>query len=132
MEKCLKELRDLHDEYNEKEVREKLAIGLVNAIRAWSNSGKEYYQYLLLLYLLRYSLPNDEKKQQNVELTEILTVKETARKIENEYKKSKKRLKIFLQKVTKTLGDETEVLLLMNAVSEDLSLEVREAVWHLL
>lgn len=56
------------------EVRESLAKGPVNAIRASLSAGKVCYEELVLLYELRFDLPDDPKKQKVIELIENLLI----------------------------------------------------------
>jgi len=56
------------------EVRESLAKGPVNAIRASLSAGKDCYEELVLLYELRFDLPDEPKKQKVIELIENLHI----------------------------------------------------------
>jgi hypothetical protein len=57
-----------------KEVRESLATGPLNAIRASLTAGKDGYEELVLLYELRFDLPDEPKKQKVIELIENLHI----------------------------------------------------------
>lgn len=55
-------------------MRESLATGPVNAIRASLRADKDGYEELVLLYELRFDLPDEPKKQKVIELIENLHI----------------------------------------------------------
>ena len=133
MEGCLKELRELHERYPEKEVREELAKGLVNATSHYRGADRfdeTIYENLILLYRLRFDLPEDSKKEGNIKTIEDWFAKATKRKMEEIYNK-KEDLREFLTFLKAELGD-TEIVLLMNEISEELDIRIQKKLWKLL
>ena len=133
MEGCLKELRELHERYPEKEVREKLANGLFNATSHYRGADRfdeTLYENLILLYRLRFDLPEDSKKERRIKIIEDWFAKATKRKMEEIYNK-KEDLREFLTFLKAELGD-TEIVLLMNEISEELDIRIQKKLWKLL
>jgi len=133
MEECLKELRELHERYPEKEVREKLAAGLFNATSHYRGADRfdeTLYENLILLYRLRFDLPEDSKKERRIKIIEDWFAKATKRKMEEIYNK-KEDLREFLTFLKAELGD-TEIVLLMNEISEELDIRIQKKLWKLL
>jgi len=133
MEGCLKELRELHERYPEKEVREKLAAGLFNATSHYRGADRfdeTLYENLILLYRLRFDLPEDSKKERRIKIIEDWFAKATKRKMEEIYNK-KEDLREFLTFLKAELGD-TEIVLLMNEISEELDIRIQKKLWKLL
>ena len=127
MEACLKELKALHEEHpEEKEVREKLAMGLVNAMAY----KKPDYETLLLLYKLRFDLPDDVNKESNIKTIEDSFMRATKERIEEIYDEDG-HFEEFLNFLKAEIED-TELVLLMNEISEGLDIRVQRKMWELL
>jgi len=133
MEGCLKELRELHEKYPEKEVRKKLAEGLFNATiyyRRADKFDKTPYENLILLYRLRFDLPEDSMKERRIKIIENWFAKATKRKMEEIYNK-KEDLRGFLNFLKAELGD-TEIMLLMNEICKEPDIRIQKKLWALL
>ncbi|PKP59869.1 MAG: hypothetical protein CVT88_04390 [Candidatus Altiarchaeales archaeon HGW-Altiarchaeales-1] len=133
MEKCLNELRKLHESYKDDEgVRGKLAMGLVNVVNLME--GEDCYEHLFLLYKLRYSLPDDRNKQENIKKIENLCVEETAKRLNEEYKEynvNKENLEKFIQMIKFELN-ETDFVILMNESISKLPSNIEKQMWKLI
>ena len=129
MEACLKELRALHEEHpEEKEVREKLAMGLFNAMAY----KKPDYETLLLLYKLRFDLPDDVNKEIRINVIEDSFMRATKERIEEIYNEDEgEHFEEFLNFLTAEIED-TELVLLMNEISERLDIRIQRRMWELL
>ncbi|PKP55736.1 MAG: hypothetical protein CVT89_07700, partial [Candidatus Altiarchaeales archaeon HGW-Altiarchaeales-2] len=133
MEKCLNELRKLHESYKDDEgVRGELAMGLVNVVNLME--GEDCYEHLFLLYKLRYSLPDDRNKQENIKKIENLCVEETAKRLNEEYKEynvNKENLEKFIQMIKFELN-ETDFVILMNESISKLPSNIEKQMWKLI
>jgi len=128
MEACLKELWALHIKHPEKEVREELAMGLVNAMAC----KKPDYETLLLLYKLRFDLPDDVNKEKRIKVIEDSFTRATKERIEEIYNEDEgEHFEKFLNSLTAEIED-TELVLLMNEISERLDIRVQRRMWELL
>ncbi|MCW3137277.1 MAG: ATP-binding protein [Methanophagales archaeon] len=128
MEACLKDLRALHEEHPEKEVREKLASGLVNA----TTYKKPDYETLLLLYKLRFDLPDDVNKEKRIKVIEDSFMRATKERIEEIYDEDEgEHFEEFLNSLKAEIED-TELVLLMNEISERLDIRIQRKMWELL
>ena len=129
MEACLKDLRALHEEHpEEKKVREELAKGLFNAMAC----KKLDYETLLLLYKLRFDLPDDANKENNIKTIEHSFMRATKERIEEIYDEDEsKHFEEFLNFLTAEMED-TELVLLMTEISERLDIRIQRRMWELL
>ncbi|MCW7073612.1 MAG: hypothetical protein OCU20_06975, partial [Methanophagales archaeon] len=128
MEACLKDLRALHEEHPEKEVREKLASGLVNA----TTYKKPDYETLLLLYKLRFDLSDDVNKGKRIKVIEDSFMRATKERIEEIYDEDEgEHFEEFLNSLKAEIED-TELVLLMNEISERLDIRIQRKMWELL
>jgi len=137
METYLTELKELHKKYPEKEIRDWLAWNLFNTMNSYKKADKFNempYENLVLLYKLRFDLPDelpDELREEKDNRTiEDLFVKATKGKIERIHNK-KEDLREFLTFLKAELGD-TEIVLLMNEISEELDIRIQKKLWKLL
>ena len=125
---CLDELRCLHDSHPEdKEVRERLVMGLYNA--AVSRSGVVGYGDLILLYKIRFDLPESENKQENIKQVESLFIEMTENKIESEYEKHNSDLSKFIDEIKYELEDAELILL---EACENSPLKIQRSILELL
>ncbi|PXF52450.1 MAG: hypothetical protein C4B56_05985 [Candidatus Methanophagaceae archaeon] len=128
MEACLKDLKALHEEHPEKEVREKLAMGLFNAMAC----KKQDYETLLLLYKLRFDLPDDVNKEIRIKVIEDSFMRATKERIEEIYNEDEgEHFEEFLNSLTAEIED-TELVLLMNEISERLDIRIQRKMRELL
>ncbi|MCW3135486.1 MAG: hypothetical protein N2V77_00875, partial [Canidatus Methanoxibalbensis ujae] len=133
MEECLKKLRELHEKYPEKEVREELAAGLFNATNNYRRADKfdeTPYENLILLYRLRFDLPEDSMKERRIKIIENWFAKATKRKIEKIY--NKEDLRGFLNFLKAELGDTEIMLLLVNEICKEPDIRIQKKLWALL
>ena len=127
IEECLQEFRDLHIKHPYKEVRDMLASGLYNVLIVFK---RKCYENLVLLYKLRFDLPDDPDRHKRNKLIEEMFVEETVKISESEYNKGAENFKVFLQKIKTELGDDTDVVLLMDKVAEKLPLKAQKVMFE--
>ncbi|RLG32018.1 hypothetical protein DRN80_06730, partial [Methanosarcinales archaeon] len=128
MEACLEELRALNEEHPEKEVRVKLAMGLVNAMAC----KKLDYETLLLLYKLRFDLPDDVNKEKNIKTIKNSFMRATKERIEEIYDEDEgEHFEEFLNFLNAEIED-TELVLLMTEISERLDIRIQRKMRELL
>ena len=132
MEECLQELRKLHDAHpEEKEVREKLASGLVNATH-YLGDRDGGYENLFLLFVLRFDLPDNSNRERFIKIIEDLLIKETIKIVVDKYNEGKEHLAEFIDWMKAEIENQTEVVLLMDKISEKLDFKVQKKLWELL
>lgn len=131
MEESLKELRKLHDAHPEKEVRGELASGLFNATN-YSGDREGGYENLFLLYKLRFDLPEDPNRARNIKVIEDLLIKETIKIVEDKYIEGEEHLAEFIDWMKAEIENQTELILLMDKISEKLDITVQRKLWELL
>ena len=132
MEQCLQELRELHERYNESAVRENFIMGLYNAIHLYPLLKKEHFNYLVSLYVLRHELPEDIKKQKNIKKIENLLINEIKTTIEINYHNNQEFLKQYILDIKEMIENETEFLLLMNQVCDNIPFIFQKFIWDVL
>ena len=126
MDKYIDELRGLYTKYPEKEVREPLAMGLANAI---NQPIKQSYEYFILLYKLRFDLPDNENKEK-VHYIEIMFIEETQNEIQSKYNKNNKSITDFVMNLHLILNDETELVILIDRVAENLPTGIQKILYE--
>ncbi|MGB7001172.1 MAG: hypothetical protein WBE22_04050, partial [Halobacteriota archaeon] len=131
MEECLQELRKLHDAHPEKEVRENLAKGLFNATNHLGDRDGGY-ENLFLLFVLRFDLPDDSNRERFIKGIEDLVIKETIKIVEDKYKEGEEHLAEFIDLMKAETENQTEVVLLLDKISEKLDFKVQKKLWELL
>jgi ribulose bisphosphate carboxylase small subunit len=131
MEESLEELRKLHDAHPEKEVRETLAKGLFNATH-YLGDRDGGYENLFLLFVLRFDLPDDSNRERFIKIIEDLLIKETIKIVEDKYKEGEEHLAEFIDWMKAEIENQTEVVLLMDKLSEKLDVKVQKKLWALL
>ena len=129
MEACLEDLRALHIEHpEEKEVREELAKGLFNA----AAYKKPDYETLLLLYKLRFDLPDDVNKEKNIKTIKNSFMRATKERIEEIYDEDEgEHFEEFLNFLNAEIED-TELVLLMTEISERWDIRIQRKMRELL
>ena len=170
MEKCINEMRQLHEKYPEIEVREKLAIGLFNAALYWNilysenmnkyidelrgfyekypekevkeqlvkslynaqnHIIKQSYDNLILLYKLRFDLPNDNVKEKQIQHIEIAVVEETRNTVQCNYNNNGT-LTDFVKNLQSVIKDNTELIILIDRVSENVPIGIQNSLYEAL
>ena len=91
---------------------------------------KKSYEKLLLLYTLRFDLPDDQNKQKYVQNIENLIVHETINIIEDACNKGTEYVKECIQMIKTEFINETDAVLLLNNVTEKLPRQVQKLIWE--
>jgi len=131
MEESLQELRKLHDAHPEKEVREELAKSLFNGTN-YLGDRDGGYENLFLLFVLRFDLPDDSNRERFIKIIEDLLIKETIKIVVDKYKEGEEHLAEFIDWMKAEIENQTEVVLLMDKISEKLDVKVQKKLWALL
>lgn len=124
MEKIIDELMELHKKYPEKEVREQLSMGIFNAIK---HAIKQPYKNFILLYKLRYDLPDIENRK-----VEITFIEETRDEIKSKYDIDNKSITEFVQNLHLVLNNEIELVILIDRVAENLPNKIQKSLYEAL
>jgi hypothetical protein len=128
MKRHLEELCQFYENYSEPNVRVDLARGLVNAISTCGYKADLGYEKFLLLYKLRFDLPNDSRKNKIINDIQIIFIKETesALRMKNE----DSNLRQFISNVKIELGDEADFILL--SAIKNLPIELQKRILFIL
>jgi len=87
---------------------------------------------LLLLYKLRFDLPDDVNKEKNIKTIEDSFMHATKERIEEIYDADEgEHFEEFLNSLKAEIED-TELVLLMNEISEELNIRIQRRMWELL
>lgn len=124
MEKYFDELSELYKKYPEKEVREQLSKGLFNVIKY---AIKQPYENFILLYKLRFDLPDNKYKE-----VEIKLIEETRDEIQSKYNKNNKSITDFVKNLHLALNNETELVILIDRVAEKLPIKIQKSLYEAL
>ena len=131
LETLLTELRELHEEFKEREVREKFAMALYNAAICLSDIKCEYTHIILEAYTERYYLPVEPQRTYQKYL-ETLAIDLSSNGIIELHAKGEEYLTQFMKTIQTYLTDEIEFTLLMNGVTEKLPENIQKAVWKII
>ncbi|MCD6209733.1 MAG: hypothetical protein J7J01_02355 [Methanophagales archaeon] len=93
---------------------------------------KPDYETLLLLYKLRFDLPDDVNKEKRIKVIEDSFMRATKERIEEIYDEDEgEHFEEFLNSLKAEIED-TELVLLMNEISERLDIRIQRKMWELL
>jgi len=98
----------------------------------YSGDREGGYENLFLLYKLRFDLPEDSNREQNIKVIEDLLIKESIKMIEDKYNEGKEHLAEFIDWMKAEIENQTELVLLMDRISEKLDIKVQRKLWELL
>jgi hypothetical protein len=77
-------------------------------------------------------LPEDSKRERNIKVIEDLLIKESIKMIEDKYNKGKEHLAEFIDWIKAEIENQTELVLLMDKISEKLDIKVQRELLELL
>jgi len=94
--------------------------------------GLKRWRHALLLYKLRFDLPDDVNKEKNIKTIEDSFMRATKERIEEIYDEDEgEHFEEFLNSLNAEIED-TELVLLMTEVSERLDIRIQRKMWELL
>jgi hypothetical protein len=129
---CLEEMRNLYKQ-NPEGVAENISKVSMYVIQTYMEKiGFVPYEIILMAYKFRNCSPLNDKKTQFIENVKKIFFKETLKKVEIEFTFGEKQLENFILFLKSELSDDTELIIVMNSITENLEFRIQNLLWDLI